>query len=154
VGLTRFFVTMTETEMIKRVKTLVTKEVSIMGLELVEVKLGRGVLRLTIDKPAGVTLDDCVAVSRRVGILLDAEDPIPGRYKLEVSSPGLKRRLTSPQDFEHFAGRVVKINTSDKTYRGVLKGLLGEDVILLDVEGIQVSVKAQDVIKAKLDFDF
>ncbi len=125
-----------------------------MGVGLVEVKFGRGVLRLTIDKPAGVTLDDCVAVSRRVGLLLDAEDPISEHYKLEVSSPGLTRRLISPQDFELFAGRLVKINTRDKAYRGVLKGLLGEDVILLDVDGIQVSVKSQDIIKANLDFDF
>ncbi|MCD6571228.1 MAG: ribosome maturation factor RimP [Deltaproteobacteria bacterium] len=143
---------MRDMEITKKVRDLITKEVSIMGLELIDVTFGSGLLRLIIDRPAGVTLDDCVAVSKRVSILLDAEDPIPMHYRLEVSSPGLNRRLTKPQDFEHFAGKPIKVNTTDTTYRGKLKGLLGED-ILLDVNDTQVLVKMQDVIKAKLDFD-
>ncbi|MGB5346901.1 MAG: ribosome maturation factor RimP, partial [Woeseia sp.] len=75
-----------------------------LGYELsdIEAKLGGrdGVLRVFIDRPEGIGLEDCEAVSRQISALLDVEDPLPGRYVLEVSSPGLDRRLTKP---EHFA---------------------------------------------------
>jgi ribosome maturation factor RimP len=140
-------------EITKKVESLIEKEVSIMGLDLVEAAFGGGVLKVTIDSPSGVSLDECVAVSRRVGILLDAEDPIPERYKLEVSSPGLTRKLSKPEDFERFTGKLVKVHTPEAVYRGILKGLVDEDV-LLDIDGTRVCLKMQDIIKANLDFDF
>ncbi len=124
-----------------------------MGFELIDMEFSRGLLKLTIDKPEGVTLDDCVAVNRRVSLLLDTRDPIEGSYRLEVSSPGLTRRLKTEKDFEHFIGRLVKIQTKEDSYRGTIKGLAG-DTVLLDIEGSQVSLHLKDIVKANLDFDF
>ena len=124
-----------------------------MGFELIDLEFSGGILRLTIDKPGGITLDDCVSVNRRVSLLLDALDPIEGSYRLEVSSPGLNRKLKTPRDFEHFVGRMVKIQTREGSYRGKIKGL-AEDNVLLEIEGTEVSLPMKDIVKANLDFDF
>ena len=83
-------------------------------LVLAEYVSGQGVLRLFIDKDGGVTLDDCATVSRLVGDLLDAEgvsDGIDGRYRLEISSPGLDRPLVKPEHFQRFVGSKAKLTT-------------------------------------------
>ena len=83
------------------------------GLTLVDVELksGRGsrLLRVYIDKPEGVSHADCQLVSEQLGVLLDVEDPFPGPYTLEVSSPGLDRELIKPSDFAHFVGREARL---------------------------------------------
>jgi ribosome maturation factor RimP len=83
------------------------------GLTLVDVELkgGRGsrLLRLYIDKPEGISHADCERVSEQLSALLDVEDPFPGRYTLEVSSPGLDRKLVKASDFAHFAGRKARV---------------------------------------------
>src|SRR5438128_10694288 len=86
------------------------------GLEVVEVELRGGgkarMLRIVIDKPAGVTHEDCANMSREVGTILDVEDAVPGgSYLLEVSSPGLDRKLVRPVDYERFTGSRVKLTT-------------------------------------------
>lgn len=86
------------------------------GLEVVEVDLrGSGknrMLRIVIDKPSGVTHEDCANLSREVGTILDVEDAIPGgSYTLEVSSPGLDRKLSRPADYERFVGSRIKLTT-------------------------------------------
>jgi len=87
-----------------------------MGLSLVKVHYQgtrtQGALRLTIDKPGGVTLDDCTRLSRAVGHALDVEEPIDHRYALEVSSPGVDRPLEDRRDFEQAVGRLVRVKTS------------------------------------------
>ena len=88
------------------------------GLEVVEVELrGAGksrMLRIFIDKPGGVTHEDCANLSREVGTILDVEDTIPGgEYLLEVSSPGLDRKLSRAADFERFTGSRVKLTTRE-----------------------------------------
>ncbi len=84
------------------------------GLEVVEVEFRGGgkarMLRITIDKPNGVTHEDCANVSREVGTILDVEDAVPGSsYTLEVSSPGLDRKLKDARDYERFVGSLVKV---------------------------------------------
>src|SRR6266540_5727424 len=83
------------------------------GIEVVEVELKGGgrnqLLRISIDKPEGVTHSDCELISHQVGTILDVEDVVPGHYTLEVSSPGVERKLLKPQDYERFYGRKVKI---------------------------------------------
>lgn len=138
-------------ELIERITALVSPEIAMMGFDLIEVEYSGGVLRLTIDKPGGVSLDDCVAVTRRAGILLDELDPIEGRYKLEVSSPGLNRKIKATKEYEHFAGRKVKVQTREATIRGIIGNLEGETLIL-DVDGSEVLVAVKDIIKANLDF--
>ena len=88
------------------------------GLEVVEVELRGGgksrMLRIVIDKPNGVTHEDCASVSREVSTILDVEDAVPGgSYLLEVSSPGLDRKLYRPADFERFQGSRVKLTTRE-----------------------------------------
>jgi ribosome maturation factor RimP len=103
---------------IDRVREVAERVATSSGLELVEVELrgsGAGrMLRIFIDKPGGVTHEDCANLSREVGTILDVEDVVPGdRYVLEVSSPGLDRKLTRPADFERFAGSRVKLTTRE-----------------------------------------
>lgn len=140
-------------EIIAKVSTQVASEVAAMGYDLIEVSFAQGLLRLTIDTPQGVSLDDCVAVTRRVGLLLDAEDYIPGRYRLEVSSPGLTRRLTSRQEFEHFIGRAIKVIRKQGETRGVLKEVDAEG-ILVETDGATETVPFGDIVRANLDFEF
>jgi len=83
------------------------------GLTLVDVELkgsgGSRLLRVYIDKPQGISHADCELVSEQLSAILDVEDPFPGSYTLEVSSPGLDRRLVKPSDFAHFAGRKARV---------------------------------------------
>src|SRR6201995_147652 len=88
------------------------------GLEVVEVEVKGGgahrFVRISIDKPAGVSHADCESVSQQVGTILDVEDVVPGgRYTLEVSSPGVERKLVKPQDYQRFQGKKVKISLRD-----------------------------------------
>jgi ribosome maturation factor RimP len=101
-----------------QVRGIVERVASSQGLEVVEVELRGGgkarMLRIFIDKAAGVTHEDCANVSREVGTILDVEEAMPGGpYTLEVSSPGLDRKLSRPADFERFQGSRVKLTTRD-----------------------------------------
>jgi ribosome maturation factor RimP len=102
-----------------QVRAIVERVASSQGLEVVEVELRGGgkarMLRIFIDKPNGVTHEDCASVSREVGTIVDVEDAMPGGpYTLEVSSPGLDRKLSRPADFERFQGSRVKLTTRDE----------------------------------------
>lgn len=134
------------------------------GLELVELEfLGGGkqrVLRVFIDKPEGVTHGDCEIVSRELGELLDAGDVIPDdHYTLEVSSPGVERKLTKAADFERFSGKKAKIVTiepieSQKSWEGVLRGVEAEHIILEPSGGRFVHIPLAGVKRANLKFDW
>jgi ribosome maturation factor RimP len=101
---------------VDRVREIAERVAASTGLEIVEVELRGGgkarMLRIFIDKPGGVTHEDCATLSREVGTILDVEDVIPGAsYLLEVSSPGLDRKLIRPADYERFTGSRVKLTT-------------------------------------------
>ena len=129
------------------------------GLELVDVTFtkegGRFMLRIFIDKPEGVTVDDCEHVSKRLSVLLDEHDPIEQSYYLEVSSPGLDRPLKRERDFERFQGRKVTIHTfapitNRKRFTGILGGIKENQVqIDLGADGI-VSIPRQNISQARL----
>jgi ribosome maturation factor RimP len=132
------------------------------GLELVHVEFAGGarapVVRVFIDKPGGVTHEDCSAVSTHVGTVLDVEDFIPGAYTLEVSSPGLERGLYEPRDYERFAGKMAKMKTrgavgGQRNFRGRIVGLEGEDVLFEDKTSGRVRVPFSEVVKANLEID-
>lgn len=102
------------------------------GLALVDVELKGGrmnpLLRVYIDKPGGISHGDCQLVSEQVSAILDVEDPFPGRYTLEVSSPGLDRKLVKPSDYAHFAGRRARLVLREplgeqKVFEGRLAGI-------------------------------
>jgi ribosome maturation factor RimP len=133
------------------------------GIEIVEVQLlggGRSrVLRLFIDKPEGVTHADCEFMSQQVGTILDVEDVIPGHYTLEVSSPGVERKLLKPRDFERFQGKKAKIVlrepvANQRTWEGTLAGL-EEGVLALDLgAGKTVQFPLDRVETAHLKFEW
>ncbi len=137
--------------MTERLFKMVNPELAMMGFDLIELDYTGNSLRITIDKPGGVSMGDCVAGNRRISLLLDTEEPIEGSFRLEVSSPGLTRRLKAPREFEHFSGRKVKLQTSCGLIRGTLRGLAG-DCVILEVDGSEVSMDMKDIIKANLDF--
>ena len=141
------------------VRALIEPVVVYTGMELVDVEYGRGpsgtVLRLTIDKPDGVTVDDCADISRLVGDLLDAKDFVPGSYNLEVSSPGINRPLKKRDDFERFAGQKVLIKTREpidgrRNFRGILHGIR-ENFIVVSTEKTVFNIPFELVAKARLD---
>ena len=120
-----------------QIEKIVTSE----GLELVHVeyrKQGRVyLLRVDIDKEGGVNLEDCENIAHQVGTWLDVEDPVPGEYELQVSSPGLDRRFYKESDYEKFMGRLVRVRTS-RPIRGlhVIVGRLeqydGRNIVVVD----------------------
>ena len=128
-----------------------------LGFELADLELlegTHGLLRLFIDNEAGISLEDCEAVSRQVSALLDVEDPISGDYSLEVSSPGLNRRLVKAEHFERFAGENVKVKLKRlfegrRNYKAKLIGYEEPNVILQ--EGQQkFSVPLQEIDTARV----
>ncbi len=134
-----------------------------LGLDLVDLQWRQGrssVLRLVIDSAAGVTLDDCERVSHAVGAVLDAYDPIAGRYALEVSSPGAERPLQSEAEWQAAVGRRVNVRLRSGDGELVVEGrLLG-----LDDEGIAIeardrnrrrltTVARRDVLAARIVVD-
>jgi ribosome maturation factor RimP len=134
------------------------------GMELVEVEVkgggGSRFVRISIDKPTGVTHADCELVSQQVGTILDVEDVIPGgRYTLEVSSPGLERKLSKPRDFERFQGKKVKIGLREpvegqRHWEGTLAGF-AEGRIALEVQpGRVLTFPFDQVAKANLKFEW
>ena len=146
---------------IKRVEAVVLPVLEELGLELVEVQYRREqsgwVLRLIIDKQEGVSLDDCVVVSREVGQLLDIEDFIEQSYNLEVSSPGLERPLKSIADFQRFVGRMARIKTlepigGDHVFIGRIKLTEGESIVL-EVGRKEVAILFPQVAKARLEVE-
>ncbi len=116
-------------------------------------------LRIFADKEeGGISLDECEAISRRMSDLLDECDPIRENYMLEVSSPGIERRLRTPEHFEKYVGRTIDIGlykavNGEKAISGVLKGFEDEK-ITLEVQGEDVSIMQSETTIVKLHFDF
>jgi len=128
------------------------------GLELVHVEFQREsagwVLRVYIDKPGGVTLDDCARASRQLGDILDVGLGDVWPYHLEVSSPGERRPLGKPRDFERFQGHLAVIKTREpiegqKNFKGILQEAEDETVHLL-LEDKTVTIPYREIIKARL----
>ncbi|MGH8307832.1 MAG: ribosome maturation factor RimP [Gammaproteobacteria bacterium] len=125
-----------------------------LGYTLVELEFQGGVLRLYIDQPDGVTVDDCEKVSRQVSMVLDVEDPIPGAYTLEVSSPGLDRPLRKLTDFGQRTGQRARIELTlpfdgRRRFSGTLRGL-DKDEVLIEVDGTVFRLPFEQIGKARL----
>ena len=137
--------------------TLLEPTVNGMGYELIDIDLelgGRGLVRLFIDGPDGVGLDDCSKVSSQVSALLDVEDPIPGHYVLEVSSPGLNRILRTAEHFRQFTGKRVKVRMERavdgrKRFIGQLLGL-DEEQVLVEMADQEYRLPIEDIKRARL----
>lgn len=140
---------------------MIEPEVKALGFDLVRVKLfGSGderTLQIMAERPetGQLVIDDCMEISRRLSDLLDETDPIEDAYRLEVSSPGIDRPLTRPKDFAAWAGHEARITVEDaiegrKTFKGVLTGLTGEDVLLKDAKVGDVVIALSNINGAKL----
>ena len=128
-----------------------------LGYELVDLEVrlgGNGLVRLYIDKPEGIDLEDCETVSRAVSALLDVEDPVPGNYNLEVSSPGLDRKLTKAEHFQRFTGETVKVQmrfpiAGRRRFRGTLVSSDDENIVV-EVDGESHSLPLKTIDTARL----
>ena len=146
----------------KRVQEIAERVAIDHGLELVHAEVagpeGKPILRVFIDKPDGVTHEDCSTVSLHISTVLDVEDFIHSPYTLEVSSPGLERGLYKRQDYERFRGSPARMKTrtainGQRNFRGRIVGIEGESVIFEDKTSGQVVVQLEAIIKANLEID-
>jgi ribosome maturation factor RimP len=148
---------------LEKVREIAEQVAASEGLELVEVELhGRGagaVLRIFLDRPGGVSLEDCQTVSRQLGTILDVEGFITARYTLEVSSPGLDRKLTKLSDFERFTGRKVKFQLRNlgavrRRFQALLLGLEDRQVKVQMESGETLRFPMDQIERANLVPEF
>jgi ribosome maturation factor RimP len=147
---------------ISRLEELIQPLVASQGADLVELqygrpKRGRGILRLFVERPGGITLEELARINRMVGGLLEVHDVIPGSYTLEVSSPGLTRALKKPEDYQRYVGRLVRVTTrapweGRQVHCGILQGLKDGQVCLKEGESV-VCIPLSDIARARLDID-
>lgn len=146
----------------KKTEELIVPILDAKGFELVDVeyvKEGQDYfLRAYIDKPGGITIDDCVAVSREMNVLLDELDYVDGAYTFEVSSPGLGRPLKKPRDYERSMGKEVEIRTykamdGSKEFYGILKAY-DDATVTIQSEEEEITFNKSDIALIRLAFDF
>src|SRR5215813_8413987 len=146
-----------------RVRQLVQQVVEGQGYEFVDMEFKGGgngsILRIFIDKPEGISHRDCELVSEQVGTVLDVEDLIPFSYTLEVSSPGLDRKLVKESDYTRFDGKLARIQTriplnQQKVFRGRLQGLHEGKVRLELPKGDVLEIPLDVIHEARLEFDW
>jgi len=147
---------------LERVRELAEPIIKELNLDLVDIEYlpqgGRGIVRITIDKDNGVSLEDCTKVNREVGYLLEIKDLFSHPYQLEVSSPGLERSLKTLGDFEKFLGRKVSFKTSEllngkRNFKGTLKQVQN-GTVLLEMDGGLWEIPFGLVRNAKLVYEF
>jgi ribosome maturation factor RimP len=147
-----------------RIEEIAKRVADSEGIEVVEVEVKGGgnnrFVRISIDKPSGVTHADCELVSQQVGTILDVEEVVPGsRYTLEVSSPGLERKLIKPEDFQRFQGKKARVTLRNpvegrRNWEGTLAGF-HEGQVALDMGGGNIVRFAFDQVqKANLKFEW
>ena len=146
-----------------RIRQLVQQVVESQGYEFVEMEFKGGgngsILRVFIDDTAGISHRDCELVSEQVGTVLDVEDLIPFSYTLEVSSPGLDRRLVKDSDYTRFTGKLAKIQTRiplhhQKVFKGRLRGFQDGNIRLELLQGDLLDIPLDVVHEARLEFDW
>ena len=146
----------------KKTEELIVPILYAKGFELVDVeyvKEGQDYfLRAYIDKPGGITIDDCVAVSREMNVLLDELDYVDGAYTFEVSSPGLGRPLKKPRDYERSMGEEVEMRTytamdGSKEFYGILKAY-DDATVTIQSEEEEITFNKSDIALIRLAFDF
>jgi ribosome maturation factor RimP len=137
---------------------IIKPELDMMGFELVKLEVVGStrspVVRLYVDRPGGITISDCTKVSRAIGLVLEREDPFPGRYLLEVSSPGNNRPLVTEEHYQRFAGSEarVAVGRADEgriTYTGRIRSCINGS-LTLETDSGDVVVALGEVIRANL----
>ena len=147
---------------LERIREAAERVARSVGMDVVDVewKVGKQrFLRVYIDKPEGISHRDCETVSNQLSVILDVEDLVPGpHYILEVSSPGLDRKLTRPAEFERFAGRLARISTNEpvenqKFFEGRLAGV-ADGKVQIEVKGRVIALPMEGIRKANLVVEF
>jgi ribosome maturation factor RimP len=141
------------------ITTLAEQVAASLGMEVIRAEIkgggGRSIVRVFIDQPGGISLNDCERFSRQFSVLLDVEDWIPFSYMLEVSSPGLDRPLVKEADFRRFAGKRAKVRTrtpiqGQNVFRGVIVDIV-EDRLGLEIEpGTKIEISLAEIERANL----
>jgi len=153
---------MTDNSIAQRVQDIAERVAIDHGLELVHAEVAgpenKPIVRVFIDKPQGVTHEDCSEVSLHLGTILDVEDFIHASYTLEVSSPGLERGLYKRADYERFAGSDAKLKTrlpinGQRNFRGRLLGVDGDEVLFDDRTNGKVRIPLEIIKQANLEVD-
>jgi len=148
------------TELLRKIEDIVNPTVTGMGFELVRVAMSRGgaTLQVMIEPADGRPMDveDCATVSRALSAVLDVEDPVPGAYTLEVSSPGIDRPLTREKDYVRWAGHLARLETTlpvegRRRFKGTLLGLENGTVRLKLEDGKEADVPLSQISRAKLE---
>jgi ribosome maturation factor RimP len=133
------------------------------GLELIATEVvGSGpktILRLVIDGPEGVNLEQCAVVSRQASVMLDVEDPFRHHYTLEVSSPGLDRKLYKEEDYERYVGHRVKVRMAPsfrdhRTVVGELMGMRNNVIRIFDDSGSEIELPIDEIFEARLEVNW
>ena len=131
-------------ELAKELEQLIAREVGALGYELVKLEVffmgRRKVLRIYIDRSDGVTIDDCVRVTKALNLVLDGVESIPGPYNLEVSSPGINRPLTKPEHFERFRAERARVEYREESGN---KATVWGEIIAADAAGVVLSVDGE-----------
>ncbi len=152
------------TAVVEQIHAIAERVAASEGLEVVDVQLlgggGTRVLRMYIDKPEGVSHADCELMSQQVGTILDVEDIIPGgKYTLEVSSPGVERKLSKAKDFERFTGQKIKVTLREPVdekshWMGLLSSFADGIITLEPSPGKTIQFPLEQVEKANLKFEW
>jgi ribosome maturation factor RimP len=142
-----------------RIENLISPTIKELGFEIVRVEVLGEInpcLQIMADRldKTGMNVDDCAQISRAVSAIMDVEDPITNAYTLEVSSPGMDRPLVKREHFKRFSGSEIRLEIrghgdEQRRYRGNLKGIKGDDVVLL-IKGEEILIPFVDVQKAKI----
>jgi ribosome maturation factor RimP len=142
----------------EELEKVVAPELALLGFECVKLEVlgttNHPIVRLYIDRPTGVSVRDCAVVSRAVGLVLDRIDPFPGRYLLEVSSPGDNRPLTREEHFSRFIEQGARVTCTDaaggkKTYTGIIRSCIN-GMLTMDTDSGQQLIRLADIVKANL----
>ncbi len=146
-------------EVLGAIRNLIEPTLNGMGYEILEVRLvithGRRTLRIFIDKPGGVTVEDCAQASRAVSAILDEEEALSSRYYLEVSSPGAERPLRQPHEFKHFKGRKAFVRLKQPMlgraeFEGVIDEFEGNLLHLRLEKGDVLPIPFEQILNARL----
>jgi ribosome maturation factor RimP len=141
-----------------RVRTLVEPVIAELGVELFDVELTSGILRVTVDKAGGLDLDAISDTSRAISRLLDEHDPVPGRYTLEVTSPGLERRLRTPEHFVRAIGSEVSVKTTtevegERRFKGTLVAA-DDDGVTVRTDDVEHRLAHDQIERARTVFEW
>ena len=155
---------------LEQIRAIAERVAASRGLEIWDIQSRREasghIVRVFIDRPGpaatpeeSVSIEDCEQVNRELSTILDVEDPLPFAYTLEVSSPGLDRPLRDANDYQRFAGRLVKIVVSEpvdnqKAFEGRLRGLEDNDVVLEARNGRMHRLPMRLITRGRLDVEF